>query len=206
MNSLKKVLEKFSKFMDLFGVYVPTLAFAVLFLCFMATMILRYCFKISLNWGSELAVLCYIWIMSFGSGKGLSLGDHVVFSLVYDRCPPKVQMVMKVVYNIVLFVLLLVALPACYKAMMRSNMITGVTTGFSKTLEVNGVGYRVAKQGKDLVMNLGYSHDCEMEIEEGLKVECPNMTEIKVSGANKEQVGQFAAERRNHNTKGCSWH
>ena len=123
---MKKVLEKFSKFMDLFGVYVPTLAFAVLFLCFMATMILRYCFKISLNWGSELAVLCYIWIMSFGSGKGLSLGDHVVFSLVYDRCSPKVQMVMKVVYNIVLFVLLLVALPACYKAMMRSNMITGV--------------------------------------------------------------------------------
>ena len=126
MNSLKKVLEKFSKFMDLFGVYIPTLSFAVLFLCFMATMILRYVFKFSLNWGSELAVLCYIWIMCFGSGKGLSLGDHVVFSLVYDRCGPKVQMVMKVIYNIVIFVLLLVALPACYKAMMRSNMITGV--------------------------------------------------------------------------------
>lgn len=126
MNSLKKVLEKFSKFMDLFGVYVPTLAFAVLFLCFMATMILRYCFKISLNWGSELAVLCYIWIMSFGSGKGLSLGDHVVFSLVFDKCPPVVQTVMKVVYNILICVLLVVALPACYKAMMRSNMITGV--------------------------------------------------------------------------------
>ena len=126
MNSLKKVFEKFSKFMDLFGVYVPTLAFAVLFLCFMATMILRYCFKYSLNWGSELAVLCYIWIMCFGSGKGLTLGDHVVFSLVYDKCSPKVQMAMKVVYNILIFVLLLVALPACVKAMMRSNMITGV--------------------------------------------------------------------------------
>ena len=126
MNSLKKVVEKFSKFMDLFGVYVPTLSFTVLFLCFMATMILRYCFKYSLNWGSELAVLCYIWIMSFGSGKGLSLGDHVVFSLVYDKCGPKVQMVMKVVYNILITVLLLVALPSCYKAMMRSNMITGV--------------------------------------------------------------------------------
>ena len=126
MNSLKKAAEKFSKFMDLFGVYVPTLAFAVLFLCFMATMILRYCFKISLNWGSELAVLCYIWIMSFGSGKGLSLGDHVVFSLIYDRCSPIVQTIMKVVYNIVLSVLLLVALPACVKAMLRSNMITGV--------------------------------------------------------------------------------
>ena len=126
MNSLKKVLEKFSKFMDLFGVYIPTLSFAVLFLCFMATMILRYVFKFSLNWGSELAVLCYIWIMCFGSGKGLSLGDHVVFSLVYDRCGPKVQMVMKVIYNIVIFFFFLVALPACYKAMMRSNMITGV--------------------------------------------------------------------------------
>ena len=123
---MKKVVEKFSKFMDLFGVYVPTLSFTVLFLCFMATMILRYCFKYSLNWGSELAVLCYIWIMSFGSGKGLSLGDHVVFSLVYDKCGPKVQMVMKVVYNILITVLLLVALPSCYKAMMRSNMITGV--------------------------------------------------------------------------------
>lgn len=126
MNSLKKVLEKFSKFMDLFGVYVPTLSFTVLFLCFMATMILRYCFKISLNWGSELAVLCYIWIMCFGSGKGLSLGDHVVFSLVYDKCSPTIQMVMKVIYNILIFVLLLVALPACFKAMLRSNMITGV--------------------------------------------------------------------------------
>lgn len=126
MNSLKKVLEKFSKFMDLFGVYIPTLSFTVLFLCFMATMILRYVFKISLNWGSELAVLCYIWIMCFGSGKGLSLGDHVVFSLVYDKCPPIVQTVMKVIYNIVICALLLVALPACVKAMLRSNMITGV--------------------------------------------------------------------------------
>ena len=126
MNSLKKVFEKFSKFMDLFGVYVPTLAFTVLFLCFMATMILRYCFKYSLNWGSELAVLCYIWIMCFGSGKGLTMGDHVVFSLVYDKCGPKVQMVMKVVYNTLIFVLLLAVVPACYKAMMRSNMITGV--------------------------------------------------------------------------------
>lgn len=123
---MKKVAEKFSKFMDIFGVYLPTLSFTILFVCFMATMILRYCFKYSLNWGSELAVLCYIWIMSFGSGKGLSLGDHVVFSLVYDRCPAIVQTIMKVVYNIIICVLLLVALPACVKAMLRSNMITGV--------------------------------------------------------------------------------
>ena len=126
MNSLKKAIEKFSKFMDFFGVYIPTISFGVLFLCFMATMIMRYCLKISLNWGSELAILCYMWIMFFGSGKGLTMEDHVVFSLIYDRCPPLVQMLMKVFYNIVLAVLLLWALPACITAMGRSNMITGV--------------------------------------------------------------------------------
>lgn len=126
MNSLKKFFEKFSKFMDLFSVYIPTISFLVLFLCFMATMILRYCFKYSLNWGSELAILCYMWIMFWGAGKGLTMEDHVVFSLVYDRCSPLVQMIMKVFYNVVLAVLLLWALPACITAMGRSNMITGV--------------------------------------------------------------------------------
>lgn len=123
---MKKALEKFSKFMDLFGVYIPTLSFAILFLCFMATMIMRYCLKISLNWGSELAILCYMWIMFWGSGKGLTMEDHVVFSLVYDRCSPKVQMIMKVFYNIVLAILMVWALKPCIVAMGRSNMITGV--------------------------------------------------------------------------------
>ena len=126
MNSLKKVLDKFSKIMDFIGVYVPTLSFAVLFLCFMATMIMRYCLKISLNWGSELAILCYMWIMFWGSGYGLSHEDHVVFSLVYDRCSPKTQMIMKVFYNILMAILMLVSVPACLTAMGRSKMITGV--------------------------------------------------------------------------------
>ena len=126
MNSLKKVLDKFSKIMDFIGVYIPTLSFAVLFLCFMATMIMRYCFKISLNWGSELAILCYMWIMFWGSGYGLSHEDHVVFSLVYDRCSPKTQMIMKVFYNILMAILMLVSVPACLTAMGRSKMITGV--------------------------------------------------------------------------------
>ena len=126
MNSLKKVLEKICKVWDFIGVYIPTLSFAVLFLCFMATMILRYCFKISLNWGSELAILCYMWIMFWGSGYGLSHNDHVVFSLVYDRCSARTQMIMKVFYSIVMTALMLWALPACVKAMLRSNMITGV--------------------------------------------------------------------------------
>ena len=123
---MKKFIEKFCKVWDFIGVYVPTLSFAVLFLCFMATMIMRYCLKISLSWGSELAILCYMWIMFWGSGYGLSHNDHVVFSLIYDRCSPKIQMIMKVFYSILMAGLMLWALPACIAAMGRSNMITGV--------------------------------------------------------------------------------
>jgi len=77
-----------------------------------------------------------------------------------------------------------------------ANMVTGVTTGFSKTLEVNGVGYRVAKQGKDLVMNLGYSHQVIMSEIDGISIEVPNPNQIIISGPDKQKVGQFAAEVR----------
>ena len=77
-----------------------------------------------------------------------------------------------------------------------ANMVTGVTTGFSKTLEVNGVGYRVAKQGKDLVMNLGYSHQVIMPEIEGITIEVPSPNQIIISGPDKQKVGQFAAEVR----------
>ena len=77
-----------------------------------------------------------------------------------------------------------------------NNMVVGVTTGFSKTLEVNGVGYRVAKQGKDLVMNLGYSHQVIMSEIEGISIEVPNPNQIIISGYDKQKVGQFAAEVR----------
>ena len=82
-----------------------------------------------------------------------------------------------------------------YRALI-ANMVKGVSEGFSKTLIIAGVGYKAAVKGDKLVMNIGYSHDCEMAIEPGLKVECPNQTEIKVSGASKEQVGQFASNIR----------
>ena len=78
------------------------------------------------------------------------------------------------------------------------NMVEGVTNGFSKKLEVNGVGYRVQKQGKTLNMNLGFSHPVIMEEIEGITIECPSANEIIISGADKQKVGQFAAEiRRN---------
>lgn len=77
-----------------------------------------------------------------------------------------------------------------------ANMIDGVTEGFKKELEVNGVGYRVAKQGKDLVMNLGYSHQVIMPEIDGITIEVPAPNKIIVHGIDKQAVGQFAAEIR----------
>ena len=76
------------------------------------------------------------------------------------------------------------------------NMIIGVTEGYEKKLEVNGVGYRVQMQGNKLVMNLGFSHQVTMEAPEGIKVECPSANAIVISGADKQMVGQFAAQVR----------
>ena len=77
-----------------------------------------------------------------------------------------------------------------------NNMVVGVTEGFKKTLEVNGVGYRVALEGNKLVMNLGYSHQVIMEAPAGITVEVPNPNLIIVSGYDKQLVGQFAANIR----------
>ena len=77
-----------------------------------------------------------------------------------------------------------------------ANMVEGVTKGFTKELEVNGVGYRVQKQGKNLVMNLGYSHQVIMEEIPGISIEVPAPNKIVISGADKQMVGQFAAEVR----------
>ncbi len=77
-----------------------------------------------------------------------------------------------------------------------SNMVVGVTEGFKKELEVNGVGYRVQKQGKNLVMNLGFSHQVIMPEIDGITIECPSANAIVITGADKQMVGQFAAEVR----------
>ena len=77
-----------------------------------------------------------------------------------------------------------------------NNMIIGVTNGYEKVLEINGVGYRAAKQGKKLTLNLGYSHPVEMEDPEGIETVLDGQNIIIVKGIDKEKVGQFAAEIR----------
>ena len=76
------------------------------------------------------------------------------------------------------------------------NMVEGVSKGFTKTLEINGVGYRAQLQGNKVVLSIGYSHQVELEIPQGLKVETPKATVINISGIDKQLVGQFAAEIR----------
>ena len=77
-----------------------------------------------------------------------------------------------------------------------NNMVVGVSEGFKKELEVQGVGYRVQKQGKDLVMTLGYSHPVVMSDNDDIKIEVPDQFHIVVTGIDKQKVGQFAAEVR----------
>ena len=77
-----------------------------------------------------------------------------------------------------------------------ANMVKGVSTGFTKNLEINGVGYRAAMQGNKLQLNLGFSHPVEMLVPEGIKVSVEGNTKIAVTGADKELIGMFAAEIR----------
>ena len=82
-----------------------------------------------------------------------------------------------------------------YRALLH-NMVTGVTSGYTKSLVINGVGYKVAKQGSKIVLNVGYSHPIEYAETDGIKLDCPTQTEITVSGIDKVKVGQVAANIR----------
>ena len=77
-----------------------------------------------------------------------------------------------------------------------ANMVHGVSAGYAKTMEITGTGYRAAVQGKNLVINLGFSHDVVYPIPDGIKVTCERPTSIKVEGVDKRQVGQVCAEIR----------
>ena len=76
------------------------------------------------------------------------------------------------------------------------NLITGVTEGFTKVLEINGVGYRANAQGKTLKLQLGYSHDVDYAVPEGIEIKTPDNTTVEISGIDKQKVGQVAAEIR----------
>lgn len=85
------------------------------------------------------------------------------------------------------------AMHGLYRALIH-NMVEGVTKGYSKSVTINGVGFKCAVQGNKLTLNIGFSHPVVVEIPQGLKASCPSATEIKIEGCNKTQVGQFAAD------------
>ena len=103
-------------------------------------------------------------------------GNELVFTRANDLAPTKAK-------------------HGLYRA-LAANMVKGVTEGFKKTLIVNGVGWKVAKQGKKVVLNVGFSHPVEIEEIDGIVLDCPTQTEIVVSGIDKEKVGQYAAKVR----------
>ena len=76
------------------------------------------------------------------------------------------------------------------------NLVTGVTQGYTKVLEITGVGYRAASQGRNLKLQLGYSHDVDFAVPEGIDIKTPDNTTVEISGIDKQQVGQVAAEIR----------
>jgi large subunit ribosomal protein L6 len=77
-----------------------------------------------------------------------------------------------------------------------SNLVEGVSVGFTKQLQITGVGYRAAMRGNDLVLQLGFSHEVVVPVPQGISIECPDQTTINISGADKQKVGQIAAEIR----------
>lgn len=79
---------------------------------------------------------------------------------------------------------------------MVSNLVVGVSDGFTKVLEITGVGYRASVQGSNLKLQLGYSHDVDFPIPEGIAIKTPDQTTVEISGADRQQVGQVAAEIR----------
>jgi large subunit ribosomal protein L6 len=76
------------------------------------------------------------------------------------------------------------------------NLVTGVTDGFTKKLLISGVGYRASSQGKKLKLQLGYSHDVDIDVPEGIEIKTPDQTTVEISGIDKQKVGQIAAEIR----------
>ncbi len=77
-----------------------------------------------------------------------------------------------------------------------SNLVEGVTEGFVKILDIKGVGYRASAQGRKLKLQLGYSHDVDLDVPDGIEVKTPDQTTVEISGVDKQKVGQFAAEIR----------
>jgi TRAP-type C4-dicarboxylate transport system permease small subunit len=121
-----KQVGPFGKVMTVLSEGVPMVAFLVVFVTFMMTIICRYVLRFAIPWSYEVSILGYMYCMFFGSGIALKRDEHVVFSLLYDKLPPIGQLISKLVYNAVLVVLICIIFVPCLNSLMASTMKTGI--------------------------------------------------------------------------------
>ncbi|MCR5625800.1 MAG: TRAP transporter small permease subunit [Lachnospiraceae bacterium] len=126
MSSEKQEKSIAKKILDIFDVGVTSIAFIVIFVTFMISILSRYIFRIPVTWTYEISILGYMWTMFFGVGKAMENDEHVVFGLVYDKLGNNGKRFCLVLYNIMLVVFLLIAFIPSVQACAKSTMTTGV--------------------------------------------------------------------------------
>ena len=115
-----------SKIMTVLSEGIPMVAFLVVFITFMATIVSRYVFRIAIPWSFEVSILGYMYCMFFGSGIALTRDEHVVFSLLYDKLSPMGKMISKLLYNAVMIVLICIAFKPCVNSILGMSQATGI--------------------------------------------------------------------------------
>lgn len=128
MNTSRKLsIRRISNTLsNLLGTIIPNISFTIIFLTFMLTIISRYVLRTPISWSYEISILAYMWTMFFGVGKALKRGEHVVFSLVYDKVSPKMQVVFLILTDILLIVLIGIAFIPSIHSLLGKRMVTGV--------------------------------------------------------------------------------
>lgn len=123
MKKWQKIGNRVSYF---FGTLVPNITFVIIFLTFMVNIFSRYVLKAPVAWTYEISILAYMWTMFFGVGKAMARDEHVVFGLVYDNMRPPMQLVFKIISNVLLIVLIAIVFIPSVNSLLSKRMVTGV--------------------------------------------------------------------------------
>lgn len=115
-----------TKLSYILGTVIPNISFTIIFLTFMLTIVSRYILRTPISWSYEISILAYMWTMFFGVGKAMKRGEHVVFSLVYDKVSPKMQRLFLILTDTLLILLLGLAFIPSIHSLLGKRMITGV--------------------------------------------------------------------------------
>ncbi len=125
-SSKHRLLEIGTKLSHVLGTVIPNIAFTIIFLTFMLTIVSRYILRTPISWSYEISILAYMWTMFFGVGKAMKRGEHVVFSLVYDKVGEKMQRIFLIAADALLILLLGMAFIPSIHSLLGKRMMTGV--------------------------------------------------------------------------------